>query len=140
MRILFLFLASFFINFICKTDTIFDEILDALNNKDKQNNVYLLQEKYANEYISGRGYLVKIEKDIFGNVLLELLNKKSYLEENLVNIKVWIKNKYNKEVLKYYKVGDYIYFCGKLIFISSINKEIVIKDADISKGRDLIVY
>jgi len=140
MRILFLFLFSFFINFICRGDTTFDEILDTLNNKDKQNNVYLLQEKYANEYIRGNGYLVKIEKDNFGNVLLELLNKKSSLKENVVNIKVWIKNKYNKEVLKYYKAGDYIYFCGKLICISSINKEIIIKEADISKDHNLIVY
>ncbi|MCM8832058.1 MAG: hypothetical protein NC918_07705, partial [Candidatus Omnitrophica bacterium] len=109
--IIFLILVSLCLNLYA--DIIFDEICSFLNDKN-QVLAYNIDKHWVGKSITGRGYVLKANKDIFDKVTLYLSTSKYKYNPDNIQIIVYVKDDYKKEALKY-KKGDYIYFDGTVI-------------------------
>jgi hypothetical protein len=119
-------------------DSVFDEICAALNDKTNVSQTYLLDHKYRRQPVSGRGYVLSVDKDAMGgDVSLKLSSLRSRFDDSVVYVVVHLTRDYFSEALKY-RVGDSVYFSGTFRGVSTTDKQIVIDNASISRFHEII--
>ncbi|MDD5194610.1 MAG: hypothetical protein PHQ96_02915 [Candidatus Omnitrophica bacterium] len=131
------FLVSLAIVFVVYGDTAFEELCAIINNQGDPSQAYALDHELRHKFLSGRAYVVSVEKDVMGDVILHLSTTRSLLSDKVIRVTVYPKKSYAKEALGYRK-GDYVYFDGTLGGISGIAHEITIYNAAISRFREVI--
>ncbi|MCM8786678.1 MAG: hypothetical protein NC935_01335 [Candidatus Omnitrophica bacterium] len=136
MKKFIIFLILMVLSLNLYADIIFDEICSFLNGKD-QNLAYNIDKDWLRKPIRGRGYVLKVQKDAFGDVKLYLSTSKDKYNKDNIEVIVSVKYDYKKEALKYRR-GDYIYFSGIVVEISKIARQIFVSNAAVSRYKEII--
>ncbi len=135
MKTFTIFCVSLLFIFSVYSDSLLERICAELI-KEEDTLVYQ-QEQFTGKPISGRGYLIKIEKDAFGTTHLYLSNLANKRDPQAIQIILTLKEECIKEALKY-RENEYVYFSGKIKAISKIYRQIFVKEAKVSRFREVI--
>jgi hypothetical protein len=132
-----LFLLSLTIIFFVYGNTAFEDLCQIINNQGDPSQTFTLDHELRRQPVSGRGYVVSVEKDSLGTVIVRLSTTRDLLSPTMISVSVYPVKSYFTEVLHYRK-GDYVYFSGTLGGASGIAREIIIHNAALSRDHEVI--
>lgn len=136
-KTIILFLLSLHIVFFVYANNAFEDLCNIINNQGKPSQTFTLDHALRRQPVSGRGYVVSVEKDVMGTVILRLSTTRDVYSPSMIHVSVYPTKSYLKEALRYRK-GDYVYFSGTVGGASGIAREIIVHNAAISRFHEVI--
>jgi hypothetical protein len=115
----------------------FEDLCQIINNQGDPSQTYALDHELRRQPVSGRGYIVSVDKDGFGTVIVRLSTTRDLFSPTMISVTVYPTKSYFEEALRYRK-GDYVYFSGILSGASGIAREIIIHNAAVSISHEVI--
>jgi hypothetical protein len=98
-------------SYTAQAGSIFNELVEAIQQKYVQLRLAEVGKKYKARNIEGRAYIVNITNDVSGHKVVTLSTEKDRTHPDAVTIIVYLRKYFDKSLLRF-KVGDRAYCFG----------------------------